>query len=413
MGIAGSPLRDRVVFVVGSPRSGTTWITRLLGAHPEVASAGWESHLFDSGVNTLLDHYDAGKPWERYLGQYLERAEMVELVRDLCDGVFLRMRERTRPEARFVLEKTPSGGPNPEVELGRKAEVYPDGWFLHLVRDGRAVARSLLQVPWRPADSAEAAVTIWADAVRAVRETFAGWPRYLEVRYEDLREDPAEAARTLYAWLGLDGARVDGDLLRSLSGVKYASFDAASEGAKDRWQDELTRGDLKAVERAAGDLLRELGYAKERGRRTPLRAGARRAPPAVSEAISPADVPQAFAEALRSRDADRLRALAGPRFVLELRTGAGDRSARDREALDTLLALAEGAFGPPLLRQSWVLTKGEDSASVFFEGNGLDERRVDWAMLLFVEEARVTRALLISPGEPAGRPHAPLRAPVS
>ena len=407
MGIADSPLRDRVVFVVGAPRSGTTWITRLLGAHPEVASAGRESHLFDHGVNTLLDHYEAGKPWERFLGEYLGRAEMVELVRDLCDGVFLRMREKTRPEARFVLEKTPSGRPNPEVELGRKAEVYPDGWFLHLVRDGRAVARSLLNVPWRPADSAETAVTIWANAVRAVRTTFAGRPRYLEVRYEDLRDDPAGSARTLYAWLGLDDAIVDEGFLRRLSGVKYGSFDASTEVATDRWQDELTREDLDAVERVAGDLLRDLGYAKERGRRTPRDDGRASARPPDAEPIAAEDVPQAFAEAMRSRDSGRLRALTGPRFVLEIRTGAGDRSARDGEALDELLALAEGAFGPPLASESWVITKGEGSASVFFGGNRLDEHRVDWALLLFVEEARVTGAVLVSP-EPAGRPYSPL-----
>ena len=45
MGREGSPLRDRVIFVEGAPRSGTTWLVTLLATHPEIAGVEAESHL--------------------------------------------------------------------------------------------------------------------------------------------------------------------------------------------------------------------------------------------------------------------------------------------------------------------------------------------------------------------------------
>ena len=42
---SASPLYGRVAFVVGAPRSGTTWLQQLLYVHPDVATGG-ESHLF-------------------------------------------------------------------------------------------------------------------------------------------------------------------------------------------------------------------------------------------------------------------------------------------------------------------------------------------------------------------------------
>ena len=58
MGVADSPLRDHVIFVEGAPRSGTTWLVTLLATHPEIAGVEAESHLFDFGVDRLLDNFE-------------------------------------------------------------------------------------------------------------------------------------------------------------------------------------------------------------------------------------------------------------------------------------------------------------------------------------------------------------------
>ena len=62
MGRDGSPLRDRVIFVEGAPRSGTTWLVTLLATHPDIAGVQAESHLFDFGVDRVFDNIEGRDP---------------------------------------------------------------------------------------------------------------------------------------------------------------------------------------------------------------------------------------------------------------------------------------------------------------------------------------------------------------
>ena len=62
MGIAGSPLRDHVIFIEGAPRSGTTWLQMLLATHPDIAGLEAESHLFNYGLDHLFDNFDGRRP---------------------------------------------------------------------------------------------------------------------------------------------------------------------------------------------------------------------------------------------------------------------------------------------------------------------------------------------------------------
>ena len=197
MGVEGGPLRDRVVFVEGAPRSGTTWLTMLLVTHPEIAGVAAEAHLFDRGVDALFDNLESTDPMFSFLANFVSRAELVDTVRDLCDGVLSRMRARVKPGATFVLEKTPVAAARPAVDMARKLECYPDGWYLHIVRDGDAVARSLMRAPFAEDRSFAACHRRWEEAVDAIRNIAGGHPRYREMRYEDLKADPVAQVRSI------------------------------------------------------------------------------------------------------------------------------------------------------------------------------------------------------------------------
>src|SRR5205814_3769237 len=94
MGSADSPLRDRVIFVEGAPRSGTTWLVTLLAMHPQIAGVEAESHLFDYGVDRLFDNRENRDPRLHGLRQFVEREELLDLTRGLCDGIFMAMRAK-------------------------------------------------------------------------------------------------------------------------------------------------------------------------------------------------------------------------------------------------------------------------------------------------------------------------------
>ncbi|MGH2951992.1 MAG: sulfotransferase family protein, partial [Solirubrobacterales bacterium] len=233
---AEGALAGRVLFVEGAPRSGTSLLTALLAAHPEIAATAAESHLFDSarGVGSLFDNYEGQPPYRSHLVAYLSRERLVELIRALCDGVLEEMRSHTAPNARFVVEKTPGAAVNPQLSYRRKLECYPDGWFLHVVRDPESVTRSLMRAPWSP-DRSRAASRRWADGVvTAVRATLSDHPRYREITYEDLVSDPVATLDGVFGWLGLATDAQVGERVRLLSRQRFAEHVAARPRAGPR-----------------------------------------------------------------------------------------------------------------------------------------------------------------------------------
>ena len=243
---------ERPVFVVGSPRSGTSFLAGAVGAQPGFVDLG-EVRPLKAAVERWRRLPAAEAASE--LRATLERVRRLAFVRDL------RPVEQT-PETSFVL---------PAAVL-----AYPRATVLHIVRDGRDVVCSLLEKGWlrderagrddaglsyggharswvEPerldefAAASEAARAAWAwrsyvTAARAVPE------QTLEVRYERIAADPDGAAEEIAARLGSDPA----PLSEALSAVHARSV--------GRWQRDLTPAQLDDVEREAGALLRGLGY---------------------------------------------------------------------------------------------------------------------------------------------------------
>ena len=234
------------MFVMGSPRSGTTFLAGAIGALPGFVDLG-EVLPLKSAVPELvaLPEDEAAVRVRRTL----ERVRMLALVRGLR-GV-----EQT-PETAFV--------------VGAVAGAYPHARRVHLVRDGRDVVCSLLERGWlnanrdRQADDVGGTYGVRArfwvepDRVRefeeasdATRAAWA-WRRYVssarsgdvfELRYEDLAADPARAAELLGEQLDVDA----GVLVEPLARVHTRSV--------GRFRKDLTADQLRDVEREAGPLL--------------------------------------------------------------------------------------------------------------------------------------------------------------
>jgi len=244
---------ERLVFVVGSPRSGTTFTGRALGSLPGFVDLD-EVQPWKAAIPGLL-----GQPEEvvaRRLRHILQR------VRTLGLAGGLRGVEQT-PETSFV--------------LAAALRAYPDALAVHVVRDGRDVATSLLERGWLSAERAGADDAglpfgpyprFWVEPGReqefsevsdATRAAWA-WRRYVTaaravpahtavVRYEQLVSDPAAAAAPVAERLGADAELVT------------AAFARAHDTSAGRWRRDLTPEQLADVEREAGDALAALGYA--------------------------------------------------------------------------------------------------------------------------------------------------------
>ncbi len=162
-------------------------------------------------------------------------------------------------------DKTPSH----LVELEMLAEQFPNAQFLHIVRDGRDVAASMVTMDFGASQFTEAARTWRRKIVRAHRVgTALGPHRYHEIHYEDLVADPERTLGVACAFLGL---RYEPEMLdyhqradELLGGLRHTDHlqgirRPPTVGVRD-WHVDLSPHEIAVFDEIAGDGLDVLGY---------------------------------------------------------------------------------------------------------------------------------------------------------
>jgi hypothetical protein len=245
-------LDDRFVFVLGSPRSGTTFLAGAIGSLPGFVDLG-EVAPVKAAVPELarLEPRAAARRLRRTL-TFVRRIGLVGAVRPV---------EQT-PELAHLVDVLPLAFPHAQV--------------IHIVRDGRDVVSSLLEKPWlRPAqaqaDDAGIAygtyARFWVEPERRdefettsdARRAAWAWRRYvtaarsartplLELRYEQLSADPPAVAAQLAAYLDAPE-----DALTTALGRAHGT-------SVGRYRRDLDEEQLDDALDEAGELLRELDY---------------------------------------------------------------------------------------------------------------------------------------------------------
>ena len=269
------------IFVVGCPRSGTTMLRLMLDAHPELAIPP-ESHFIPL-VARVRARYDQPSGVDaEHLAADVMRGIRFRDWRLPPETVRVAIRKR-RPatladaiECFFVAYadahgKTRWGDKTPgySIELPLISELFPEAVFVHLIRDGRNVALSLMEVPRPPRSFAEAA-QVWRSRVstgRADGRTL-GPERYLELRYEALVDDPESALRAICAMAALEYtpamlAYHRGDPAASVPERNWGHHANLARppttGLRD-WRDRMSAADQQLFEAVAGGVLSDLGY---------------------------------------------------------------------------------------------------------------------------------------------------------
>ena len=227
----------------------------MLDSHPELAVPP-ESHFALARSVRSLRRALRREPWFalwEIAAPDVRRLDCADAVRALFAAY-----AATRGKPRYA-DKTP----HYVSHLSLLAARFPEARFVHVVRDGRDVALSLLDVPWGP-DTIEEAALHWRRRVLEGRAAGLPGDRYREVRYEALVADPERELRALAAWLELD---YDASMLaypdRSLT-VPHPEHHrwlglAPTPGLRD-WRRDMGSEDAARFAAVAGDALGELGY---------------------------------------------------------------------------------------------------------------------------------------------------------
>lgn len=116
-------MKDLPIFIIGSPRSGTTFLGNLLSQHRTLAYLEEPRTIWRYGNESrsdLLRPEDASPKVCRYIHNAFAQ----------------RVAESGKPR---LLEKTPSNA----LRLGFMSAVYPDAYFVHVLRNGYDAALSI------------------------------------------------------------------------------------------------------------------------------------------------------------------------------------------------------------------------------------------------------------------------------
>lgn len=296
------------IFVIGAPRSGTTVFFEAFSRHPDLA---WPSNytgkfptvplfnylrcLFDNRfyrVFGMKQQYDvrwfkkylffpgeAYSFWNHYTGlgdrfakTYLKgvraRPEVALTLRNATELI-----RRKQFRKRFSCKLT---GP---TRLEYLHSAFPDAYFIHVIRDGRAVAESLLRVPfwkqgggfdqpfWDEGLSPEAeglwleggkqpielAGLQWKEIVDIAKYEAGEYipkDQYIEIRYEDFVTNPEEILSNVYEACGLNATALD---VRSWT----SKFVKKSMNKK---VDSLGDETVARLEQLIGNTLKEMSY---------------------------------------------------------------------------------------------------------------------------------------------------------
>jgi hypothetical protein len=403
---AESPLRGRVVFLVGARRSGTNWLERILAVHPAITAMPPETYLFSHGIAPLAERVQHANPSSPMMGKtFMHRDGFLDAVRDLVDRAFL---DNIDADTRFLVERTPWHAQH----LDLIARVYPDARVLHIVRDGRDVARSLLSMTWGPRAMGEAARE-WRDTVAGGRSGAALFgDRYHEVRYERALRAPQEEVERLYDWLGLE---LPEDLLERILLESRSEFNvdpARPQVGADKWRAQLSPRQVAEFERVAGEQLEALGYPRSGlpshpgglGRLRPRAPGASTSPRALlrraaarrarGELERHHAIAARFEELLEDGDDEGALALTSPKVRVRVAGDVDEQRGRGEQAARALVAaVAEHRdTGRRILSGATHVSHGQFTAVTTYAIN--DGTRWSRVLVLTVEGEQIAEASL-------------------
>jgi hypothetical protein len=284
----GKPsLVNPYTFLVGCLRSGTTLLQRIVDAHPQIAvihETQWVPRWYERRVGVTEDGIVTPKLVARLIQH--PRFPRLQLDPEQVAGL-IRDGER-KHYADFVTEIFDLFGQvKGKPHVGEKSPGYvrhlptlhalwPRAKVVHLIRDGRDVALSVLD--WKKRESKVGRFPTWAEDpvtttalwwewhVRLGRESadLLGPERYHELRYESLVADPEGECERLCAFLHVPFVDT---MLRFHEGrtrpkpgrSAKAAWLPVTAGLRS-WKEQMPPEDIERFEAAAGDLLEELGY---------------------------------------------------------------------------------------------------------------------------------------------------------
>lgn len=274
-------MQERMLFIIGTPRSGSTMLERMLESHSEIYGRP-EPHLmtplahlgyWGNVEKAPFDHVLAAESTRQFVADLPNtEADYYDACRAYADTLYGRMLEPTGK--RYFLDKTPAYG----LVVPFLAKLYPQAKFIVLTRHPLGIFSSFansffdgdyqLAQEYNPLLNRYVPVMAWFLREKPVP--------MIHVRYEDITREPEKKVKEILDFLGLpfeencvEYGRTQPEVkgLGDPLGVKKHTRPVTSSIAK--WAEELAydQTKLSLMEEIIGKLdpedLRTWGYPPE------------------------------------------------------------------------------------------------------------------------------------------------------
>jgi hypothetical protein len=276
-------VQDRLVFLIGAPRSGTTLLARMLGAHSQIYGRA-EPHLitpiahlgyFGKVQKAPYDQNNVEQAIREIVAEIPRHEEgYLDALRAYTDSIYAQLMETAPPGKRLFLDKTPAY----TLVLPFLTRLYPQAKYVVLTRHPLAVLSSYVESffdgDYRVALDHNPIVQRYVpELARMVREKPVA---HVWVRYEALVKDPDTQFRRVCEYLGVPFEErairygESGEAFRGLgdpTGVQRHTQPVTSSVSK--WAAEIASNPetLALVSRVVGELdpadLEALGHPRE------------------------------------------------------------------------------------------------------------------------------------------------------
>lgn len=247
-----------MLFVISSPRSGSTMLERMLESHSQIAG-GPEPHLltplahlgvWDKVDKAPYDHVLAAESQKLFVDQLPgKEQDYWDACRAYCDVLYGRFLESHGGEV--CLDKTPAYA----LVLPFIAKVFPDAKYVVLTRHPLATfssyANSFFDGDYETAQNFNPLLNRYVPAIAAFlrQQDVPG----LHVRYEDLVADPEAWMERISSYVGVPyepetvnyGDRAGGERAGLGDPIGVQQHKRPSTASLHKWVDELKADDAK------------------------------------------------------------------------------------------------------------------------------------------------------------------------
>jgi hypothetical protein len=254
------------IFILGAPRSGTTFLASLLS--DTIYSAPFESHFITKYFKKIESYgdLDIKKNFEKLVADILNERPVKQYVSEISTDEFYQWLGDNRSYANivnYICSRMLDGNGGHRSSWGDKTphylldldivyHLFPNAKYIYIVRDGRDVALSLLKKDWGPSNIYSCA-KLWSNynsVHSSIVQTLVSQNQLIRVKYEDLASKTEDTISDIYDFLEIE---LDPDALSLLA-------TSMRKGNHDKWKTVMTSNQKNTFNSVASETLQEFGY---------------------------------------------------------------------------------------------------------------------------------------------------------